>query len=227
MNLKEKTEYHETLESYFNKKQPDILFQELLEKLILFKPNKPIEFLIEELSESLHLFINIMVGNFSETEIMNLKFNLLGKFANQIDPNNEEVSSNIKNLKNKHLMEIECINCKSGFGEENDLGGMITKMKEKHKGKKPTTRILFVFNFLNTVEDIRKLSKQKINYDRICLFDPSDSERLQSLNLKNIQEYFKDLVPSIYHTEDASLLVEVIVSSSWHFDNLGYGENES
>ena len=69
--------------------------------------------------------------------------------------------------------------------------------------------LIFVFNFLETVNDIPALSEHQIEFTRMFFFESKEETNLESCDYQKIRSYFEEMTPEVYNINKASLFLKV------------------
>ena len=76
--------------------------------------------------------------------------------------------------------------------------------------------LIFVFNFLETVNDIPALSENQIEFTRMFFFDSKEETNLKSCDYQKIRSYFEEMTPEVYNINKASLFLKVRMTRFYH-----------
>jgi hypothetical protein len=201
MNQNEKTKYHNSLDSFFNREKPELIFQELLEMLVIHKPEDPLTFLIDNLSKKTQTIINIVIGSFNDVEILNLNYEMEREIF--------DIKINSSDYLDKKSKKIFSINVDNYGNPRTDLEKELFKLNNIQNDLEDI-KIIFLFNFLKDIDDIHLIQKYKINYHQMFYFESKGNEVSQR-NYLQLKKHFDNVINQTFEKKDANLLLKVVV----------------
>ena len=172
----------------------------MLEELLIHQPTDPLDFLIAHLSKKTEVITNIVIGSFSENEILELNYSkeeAVKSFPLQSSASSEEPTKKV------FFLNIE------NYGNPKfDLKKILSKLQNLDS-EFPDVKVFYIFNLLRDINDVFMIRNLKINYHQMFYFQSRKDDPATKRNYSQLINYFESVITYPFDKRQAVTLLKV------------------